>query len=64
MFQQQQQQLAEKQRQQASLAPAGPSHISRDAQSQPSGATPQSHKRFQNPPEQDQPLEDPEGELT
>eukprot|EP00069_Balaena_mysticetus_P011707 bmy_21420T0 len=62
MFQQQQQQLAEKQWQQAPLAPAGPSHISQDAQSQPSGATPRSRKRFQNPPEQDQPLEDPEGQ--
>ncbi|TKC46544.1 hypothetical protein EI555_001832 [Monodon monoceros] len=62
MRQQQQQQLAEKQWQQASLAPAGPSHISGDAQSQPSGATPRSRKRFQNPPEQDQPLEDPEAE--
>uniref|UniRef100_A0A8C6BEM5 Serine/threonine-protein kinase/endoribonuclease IRE2 n=1 Tax=Monodon monoceros TaxID=40151 RepID=A0A8C6BEM5_MONMO len=61
-LEQQQQQLAEKQWQQASLAPAGPSHISGDAQSQPSGATPRSRKRFQNPPEQDQPLEDPEAE--
>ncbi|KAM9056593.1 serine/threonine-protein kinase/endoribonuclease IRE2 isoform 3-T3 [Megaptera novaeangliae] len=62
MRQQQQQQLAEKQWQQAPLAPAGPSHISQDAQSQPSGATSRSRKRFQNPPEQDQPLEDPEAE--
>ncbi|MBV97389.1 Serine/threonine-protein kinase/endoribonuclease IRE2, partial [Eschrichtius robustus] len=62
MRQQQQQQLAEKQWQQAPLAPAGPSHISQDAQSQPSGDTPWSRKRFQNPPEQDQPLEDPEAE--
>ncbi|XP_067562480.1 serine/threonine-protein kinase/endoribonuclease IRE2 isoform X2 [Pseudorca crassidens] len=62
LFLEQQQQLAEKQWQQASLAPAGPFHISQDAQSQPSGATPQSRKRFQNPPEQDQPLEDPEAE--
>ncbi|XP_029077935.1 serine/threonine-protein kinase/endoribonuclease IRE2 isoform X2 [Monodon monoceros] len=62
LFLEQQQQLAEKQWQQASLAPAGPSHISGDAQSQPSGATPRSRKRFQNPPEQDQPLEDPEAE--
>ncbi|KAM9056596.1 serine/threonine-protein kinase/endoribonuclease IRE2 isoform 6-T6 [Megaptera novaeangliae] len=62
LFLEQQQQLAEKQWQQAPLAPAGPSHISQDAQSQPSGATSRSRKRFQNPPEQDQPLEDPEAE--
>nr|XP_058892947.1 serine/threonine-protein kinase/endoribonuclease IRE2 isoform X2 [Kogia breviceps] len=62
LFLEQQQQLAETQWQQAPLAPAGPSHISQDAQSQPSGATPRSQKRSQNPPEQDQPLEDPEAE--
>ncbi|XP_023979342.1 serine/threonine-protein kinase/endoribonuclease IRE2 isoform X1 [Physeter macrocephalus] len=62
LFLEQQQQLAEKQWQQAPLAPAGPSHVSQDAQSQPSGATPRSRKRFQNSPEQDQPLEDPEAE--
>ncbi|XP_042096093.1 serine/threonine-protein kinase/endoribonuclease IRE2 isoform X5 [Ovis aries] len=60
--QQQQQQLAEKQQHQAPLAPAGPSHISQDAQPQPSSATLQSQKRLQNPPEQGQPLEDPEAE--
>lgn len=62
MRQQQQQQLAEKQQHQAPLAPAGPSHISQDAQPQPSSATLQSQKRLQNPPEQGQPLEDPEAE--
>ncbi|KAB1263751.1 Serine/threonine-protein kinase/endoribonuclease IRE2 [Camelus dromedarius] len=63
MFQQQQL-VVEKQQQQAPLAPAGPSHISPEAQCQPSGATPQSQKRIPNPSEQDQPLEDPEAELT
>lgn len=62
MFQQHQQ-LMEKQQQQTPLAPAGPSALSQDAQFQPSGATPQSWKRLKNPSEQDQPLEDPEGEL-
>lgn len=64
MFQQQQQQqLAEKRLHQAPLAPAGHSHISQDAQPQPSNATLQCQKRLQSPPEQGQPLEDPEGEL-
>uniref|UniRef100_A0A8C3YCS9 Serine/threonine-protein kinase/endoribonuclease IRE2 n=1 Tax=Catagonus wagneri TaxID=51154 RepID=A0A8C3YCS9_9CETA len=61
LFSEQHQELVEKQ-QQAPLAPAGPSHISQDAQSQPLGATPQSWKRLRNPSEQDQPLEDPEAE--
>nr|XP_031288906.1 serine/threonine-protein kinase/endoribonuclease IRE2 isoform X1 [Camelus dromedarius] len=64
LMRQQQQLVVEKQQQQAPLAPAGPSHISPEAQCQPSGATPQSQKRIPNPSEQDQPLEDPEAELT
>uniref|UniRef100_A0A8C6G0L5 Serine/threonine-protein kinase/endoribonuclease IRE2 n=1 Tax=Moschus moschiferus TaxID=68415 RepID=A0A8C6G0L5_MOSMO len=62
LFLEQQQQLAEKQQHQAPLPPAGPSDISQDAQPQPASATLQSQKRLQNPPEQGQPLEDPEAE--
>lgn len=59
MFQQQQQQLAEKQ-QQAPLKPAHPPLNSQNVPSQPSGVTPQDKKRLQSPSE---PTEDPEGEL-
>ncbi|XP_036772837.2 serine/threonine-protein kinase/endoribonuclease IRE2 isoform X2 [Manis pentadactyla] len=48
--------------QQVPLAPADPRDVSKDAQSQPSGATPQGQKRLQGPSEQAQPLEDPDAE--
>ncbi|ELW66283.1 Serine/threonine-protein kinase/endoribonuclease IRE2 [Tupaia chinensis] len=55
------QQLAEKQ-QQSPLAPEDHPHISQDAQSQPSGATPQSQRMLQSPLEQALPLDDLEAE--
>uniref|UniRef100_A0A2K6TP24 non-specific serine/threonine protein kinase n=1 Tax=Saimiri boliviensis boliviensis TaxID=39432 RepID=A0A2K6TP24_SAIBB len=44
------------------LTPADSSHISQDAQSLHSGATPRSQKRFRSPSKQAQPLDDPEAE--
>ncbi|XP_039090371.1 serine/threonine-protein kinase/endoribonuclease IRE2 isoform X2 [Hyaena hyaena] len=55
------QQLMEKQ-QEALLAPTDPPHITKSAQSQPSGATPQGQKSLQSPSEQAQAVEDPEAE--
>ncbi|XP_037670210.1 serine/threonine-protein kinase/endoribonuclease IRE2 isoform X1 [Choloepus didactylus] len=56
-----QQQLVEKQ-QRAPLAPAGSSHISQDAQTQPLGATPGGQESLQSPSERAQPLDDPAAE--
>ncbi|XP_077616608.1 serine/threonine-protein kinase/endoribonuclease IRE2 isoform X2 [Crocuta crocuta] len=55
------QQLMEKQ-QEALLAPTDPPYITKSAQSQPSGATPQGQKSLQSPSEQAQAVEDPEAE--
>ncbi|KAK2097714.1 Serine/threonine-protein kinase/endoribonuclease IRE2 [Saguinus oedipus] len=62
VMRQQQPQVVEKQ-QETPLTPADSAHISQDAQSLHSGATPKSQKRLRNPSKQAQPLDDPEGEL-
>ncbi|KAM6155219.1 serine/threonine-protein kinase/endoribonuclease IRE2 [Rhynchocyon petersi] len=52
-----------RQQQQTPVAPAGPPHIPHEAQPQPAETLAQGRKRLQSPSEQ-QPLKDPEAELT
>ncbi|XP_064218644.1 serine/threonine-protein kinase/endoribonuclease IRE2 isoform X4 [Aotus nancymaae] len=61
VMRQQQPQVVEKQ-QETPLTPADSAHISQDAQSLHSGATPKSQKRLRSPSKQAQPLDDPEAE--
>nr|XP_039334034.1 LOW QUALITY PROTEIN: serine/threonine-protein kinase/endoribonuclease IRE2 [Saimiri boliviensis boliviensis] len=60
VMRQQQPQVAKQE--ETPLTPADSSHISQDAQSLHSGATPRSQKRFRSPSKQAQPLDDPEAE--
>ncbi|XP_009007573.1 serine/threonine-protein kinase/endoribonuclease IRE2 isoform X4 [Callithrix jacchus] len=61
VMRQQQPQVVEKQ-QETRLTPADSAHISQDAQSLHSGATPKSQKRLRSPLKQAQPLDNPEAE--